>query len=57
VNAEFDLPASAFESVNAEGESALVPGVYTVTAANAAPVPAAAEKGAARPVTAKITVQ
>jgi beta-glucosidase len=57
VNAEFDLPASAFESVNADGESVLVPGVYTVTAAGSAPVPAAVEKGAAQPVSAKITAQ
>ncbi|MDR2247367.1 MAG: glycoside hydrolase family 3 C-terminal domain-containing protein [Treponema sp.] len=57
VEAAFDLPAPAFESVNIAGESVLVPGVYTVTAAGAAPVPAALEKGAAKPVTAKITVQ
>ncbi|MDR0378198.1 MAG: glycoside hydrolase family 3 C-terminal domain-containing protein [Spirochaetaceae bacterium] len=54
---EFDLPASAFESVNAAGESLLVPGVYTVTAAAAAPVPAAVEKGAEKPVSAGITVE
>jgi beta-glucosidase len=57
VNAVFELPASAFESVNAAGESVLVPGVYTVTAAAAAPVPAAVEKGAAKPVVAKILVK
>jgi beta-glucosidase len=56
VNLEFELPASAFESVNAAGESLLVPGVYRVTAADAAPVPVAVEKGAAKPVSAKITV-
>jgi beta-glucosidase len=55
--AEIELPASAFETVNAEGESALLPGTYTVTAADAAPVPAAAEKGAATPVTVKICVK
>jgi beta-glucosidase len=53
----FDLPAAAFESVSAAGESVLVPGVYTVTAASSAPVPAALEKGASRPVIAKITVK
>ncbi|MDR0600922.1 MAG: glycoside hydrolase family 3 C-terminal domain-containing protein [Treponema sp.] len=57
VSAEFELSASAFESVNAEGEGVLVPGSYTVTAADAAPVPAAREKGAAEPVRAGITVR
>jgi beta-glucosidase len=55
--AEIELPASAFETVNAEGESVLLPGTYTVTAADAAPLPAAAEKGAARPVTVTISVK
>jgi beta-glucosidase len=53
----FDLPAAAFESVNAAGESVLVPGVYTVSAAGSAPVQAALEKGAPRPAIAKITVK
>ncbi|MDR1420420.1 MAG: glycoside hydrolase family 3 C-terminal domain-containing protein [Treponema sp.] len=57
VSAEFELSASAFESVDAEGGSVLVPGSYTVTAAGAAPVPAALEKGAAEPVRAVITVR
>jgi len=56
VTAEFDLPAAAFETVNAEGESVLLPGSYTVIAADAAPVPVSVEKGAPSPVTAKITV-
>jgi hypothetical protein len=43
--------------VTAAGESVLVPGDYIVTAADAAPVPAALEKGAAKPVSAKITVR
>jgi beta-glucosidase len=55
--AEIELPAAAFETVNAEGESVLLPGTYTVTAADAAPVPAAREKGAAKPVTVKISVK
>jgi len=55
--AEFELEDTAFETINAEGESVLVPGAYTVIAANAAPVPAALEKGAARPVSAKVTVK
>jgi beta-glucosidase len=55
--AGFELPASSFESVNAAGESVLVPGVYIVTAAAAAPVPVAVEKGAPKPVAAKITVK
>jgi beta-glucosidase len=56
VNAEFELPAAAFESVNAGGETVLVPGVYTVYAGDAAPLPAAAEKGAPKPVAARITM-
>ena len=55
--AEFTLPASAFETVDADGKSALVPGVYTVHVADAAPLPVAAEKGATKPVTAKVTVK
>jgi beta-glucosidase len=55
--AEFELPASAFESVNAQGESVLASGVYTVIAADAAPLAVSVEKGAAKPVSAKITVK
>jgi len=51
---EFEIPSSAFETVNEKGESVLLPGDYTVIAADAAPVPAAAEKGASVPITAKI---
>jgi len=54
--AEIDLASSAFESVNAEGDNVLLPGSYTITAAEAAPVPGSVEKGAAKPVCAKITV-
>ena len=54
--AEAELPSSAFETINAEGESVLLQGSYTITAANAAPVLGAAEKGAAKPVSAKINV-
>ena len=53
---EFELPASAFETVNADGEYVLLPGSYTVIAADAAPVPVAVEKGAATPVSAKVKV-
>jgi len=56
VTAEFVLPAAAFETVNAEGDSVLLPGSYTVIAADAAPVPVSVEKGAPAPVQAKITV-
>jgi beta-glucosidase len=56
VTVEFDLPAAAFETVDAQGESVLLPGSYTVIAADAAPVPAAVERGAPAPVQAKITV-
>jgi beta-glucosidase len=53
---EFKLPSSAFESINEDGEPLLVPGSYSIIAADAAPVPVAVEKGAAVPVTVKITV-
>jgi beta-glucosidase len=53
---EFPLPASAFETVNGEGESVLLPGSYTVTAADAAPLPVSAEKGTPKPVKAALTV-
>jgi beta-glucosidase len=56
ITVEFDLPAAAFETVNAEGNSVLLPGSYTVIAADAAPVPAAIEKGAPAPVKAQIKV-
>ncbi|GHV05638.1 glycosyl hydrolase [Spirochaetia bacterium] len=57
LSVEVVLPASAFESVNTDGEQVLVSGSYTVTAADAAPVPAAAEKGAVKPVSAKIEIK
>jgi beta-glucosidase len=53
---EFELSAAAFETVNEDGEYRLLPGIYTVTAADAAPVPVSAEKGAPLPVFAKINV-
>jgi beta-glucosidase len=56
VTVEFELAASAFETVNAQGESVLVPGSYTVIAAGAAPVPVATEKGAPSPAQTKIKV-
>ena len=56
VTLEFALPASAFESVNADGDSVLLPGTYTVIAADAAPIPVATQKGAPTPVSAQITV-
>ncbi|MDR0999160.1 MAG: glycoside hydrolase family 3 C-terminal domain-containing protein [Treponema sp.] len=56
VELEFALPASAFETVNGQGESVILPGLYTVTAADAAPLAVAVEKGAARPVSAALTV-
>ncbi|AEF83258.1 glycoside hydrolase family 3 C-terminal domain-containing protein [Leadbettera azotonutricia] len=51
---EIELPASAFETINAEGASVLIPGSYTVIAADAAPLPVSVEKGATKPVTAKV---
>ena len=56
VNLEFELPAEAFESINAEGDSVLLPGSCTVIASDAAPVPVALEKGAPAPVSAKVRV-
>jgi beta-glucosidase len=56
ITTEFALPAAAFETVNAEGDSVLLPGSYTVIAADSAPLPVAIEKGAAVPVKARITV-
>jgi beta-glucosidase len=53
---EFELPASAFETVNAKGEYELLPGSYTVIAADAAPIPVSIERGAPAPVSAKIKV-
>nr|AUW36662.1 xylosidase/arabinosidase [uncultured bacterium] len=57
VTAEFELDSAAFETVNAEGESVLVPGSYTLVAADASPLPVAVEKGAAVPASAKVTVK
>jgi beta-glucosidase len=51
---EFEIPSSAFETVNASGEYELLPGTYTVIAADSAPVPVSVEKGAPKPVSAKI---
>jgi beta-glucosidase len=53
---EFELPSSAFETVNAEGEYVLLPGSYNVIAADAAPIPVSTERGAPSPVSAKIKV-
>jgi beta-glucosidase len=56
VTVDFEIPAAAFETINNEGESVLVPGVYTIIAADAAPVPVSTEKGAPAPVTGKVSV-
>jgi len=53
---EFELPSSAFEIVNSEGEYVLLPGSYNVIAADAAPIPVSTEKGAPAPVSAKIKI-
>jgi beta-glucosidase len=55
VSAEFELAAAAFESVNAAGDSVLVPGVYTVYAGDAAPLPVSVERGAPKAIGANIT--
>jgi len=54
---EFELPPAAFETITADGSPALLPGSYTLIAADAAPVAVAVEKGATAPITAKIVVQ
>jgi len=54
---EFGLSASFFETVSEEGEYRLLPGSYTVIAADAAPVPVSVEKGASIPVSAKLKVE
>ncbi|MDR2921922.1 MAG: glycoside hydrolase family 3 C-terminal domain-containing protein [Treponema sp.] len=54
VTVDFDLPRSAFETVNDEGVAESLPGSYTVIAADSAPVAVAAEKGAPNFVSAKI---
>jgi beta-glucosidase len=53
---EFGLSAAVFETVGEEGGSRLLPGSYTVIAADSAPVPVSVEKGAASPISAKIKV-
>jgi beta-glucosidase len=53
---EFGLSAPAFETVSEEGEYRLLPGSYTVIAADAAPVPVSVEKGAPAPISAKIKI-
>ena len=53
---EFNLFSTVFETVNDEGESVLIPGSYTVIAADAAPVPVSAEKGAPAPISEKIMI-
>ncbi|MDR0497861.1 MAG: glycoside hydrolase family 3 C-terminal domain-containing protein [Treponema sp.] len=54
---EFELPATAFETVNAEGESVLMPGSYTVIASDSAPALVSVEKGAPAPVVAKLSAR
>jgi len=56
VTVDFELPRSAFETVNEKGEAECLPGSYTITAADAAPVTAATEKGAPPFVSAKISI-
>ena len=53
----FSLPLSAFETINAEGESRLLPDTYAVIAADAAPAAAAVEKGAPVPVSSILKIE
>jgi beta-glucosidase len=57
VQVEFSLDAPAFETVNDKGDLVLVPGPYTLTAAGAAPLPVSLERGAAKPVSARVVVK
>lgn len=52
----FELTDSDFESVNDDGESVLVPGTYTVTAADSSPSELSLKLGAAKPLTGTVTV-
>jgi len=54
---DFDLEACAFETVGVEGELHLIPGVYSIIAADSAPVPVSMEKGASKPVFIEILVK
>ena len=54
---DFTLSSTAFEMVNADGEAVLVPGVYRITAADAAPFPVSVELGASTPVSETVTVR
>jgi len=54
---DFNLPASAFETVNEKGEYCLIPGSYSIIAADSAPVPISVEKGAPKPVSIEILVK
>jgi beta-glucosidase len=53
---EIRLDAAAFETINAQGESVLLPGRYRVTAAAAAPLPVSRQRGAPAPVSELVTV-
>ena len=53
---ELELPASAFETINAEGMSVLLPGFYKVIASDAVPLPVSMDKGAPTPVAATIKI-
>jgi len=52
-----ELLASAFETVGEDGEYRLLPGSYTVIAADAAPAIVAVEKGAPEPIRVKIGIK
>jgi beta-glucosidase len=53
---EFDLFSAIFETISVEGESVLLPGSYSVIAADAAPALVSVEKGAPEPVVEKIMI-
>ncbi|MDR2618142.1 MAG: glycoside hydrolase family 3 C-terminal domain-containing protein, partial [Treponema sp.] len=51
---EFELPDSAFATINDQGQAVLEEGSYTIIAADAAPLPVSVEKGAAPPVSVRV---
>jgi beta-glucosidase len=57
VQVPFTLSDTDFTSINEQGESVLVPGLYTLTAGECAPVMDCRKLGASSPVTAEISVQ
>ncbi|MDR3147343.1 MAG: glycoside hydrolase family 3 C-terminal domain-containing protein [Treponema sp.] len=56
VTVTFHLASTAFETVNAQGTAVLLPGLYRVTVADAAPLPVSRERGAPAPLSELVRV-